>query len=132
MATPHELGLERLSAVEHSLKERLSRVGEDPAAVLAAGEEVLAFADLEERLFFPILPLLDPRARAELEQEHGRLADDLQLLRHLISGSPGSSDVAALASALAERLRTHIARDGRLIAQAQRFGPKSTAPRSST
>ena len=126
MATPHEQNLEQLCAAERSLQRRLAHVDGDPQAVLAAGDEVLAFAELEARLFFPILPLLDPSARAELEQEHVQLADDLQLLRHLMDSSPGSSDVAVLASALAERLRTHVARDGRLITQAQRFGPKLT------
>ena len=44
------------------------------------GRDVLAFATAEERLFFPLLPLLDPAARAELGGEHEQLAGDLQLL----------------------------------------------------
>ena len=113
--------LERLAAFEHDVSDRLALVEKNPAAVLDAGREVLAFAAIEERLLFPILPLLDPVARAELSIEHEHLADDMQLLESLITGSPESPDVAALASALADRLRAHLARDGRLIAQAVRL-----------
>jgi hemerythrin HHE cation binding domain-containing protein len=126
MATPLPRDLALLATLEQSVSARLATASENPAAVLAAGEEVLAFADLEERLFFPILPLLDPHARAELEAEHAQLADDLQLLRHLLTATPDSSDVEVLAGALAKRLRAHIARDGRLIAQAQRLGNRFT------
>jgi hemerythrin HHE cation binding domain-containing protein len=127
MATPSVSDLERLAALEQSVSARLQQSSENPAAVLAAGQEVLAFAELEERLFFPVLPLLDPHARAELESEHVQLADDLQLLEHLLSATPDSSDVEVLAGALAKRLRAHIARDSRLIAQAQRLATRATA-----
>ena len=121
MTMPLPEDLERLAAMERSVSARLDAVDGNPANVLDAGAEVLAFADLEERLFFPILPLLDPLAAAELEQEHHQLADDLQLLHHLIAATPDSPDVGTLASALARRLRSHIARDGRLIAQGLRL-----------
>ena len=126
MATPSLEDLGRLAALERSVSERLAGADENPAAVLAAGDEVLAFASVEERLFFPILPLLDPLVRAELEHEHEQLADDLQLLRSLFTANPDCLDAAALASALARRLRVHLARDARLIAHALRLGTKLT------
>ena len=126
MATPSVEDLERLAALERSMSERLAGADENPAAVLAAGEEVLAFAEVEERLFFPIVPLLDPLVRAELEHEHEQLADDLQLLRSLFSANPDCLDAVALAPALAKRLRVHLARDARLIAHALRLGTRLT------
>lgn len=127
MATSIHTDLHALAALEQSVSAQLETASGNPAAVLLAGDEVLAFAEMEERLFFPILPLLDPHARAELETEHAQLADDLQLLKHLLSATPDSSDVEVLALALARRLRAHIARDGRLIAQAQKLGNRATA-----
>ena len=124
MATPSLKDLEDLAAFERSVSERLADADENPAAVLAAGAAVLAFAQVEERLFFPIVPLLDPLARAELEHEHEQLADDLQLLQSLFTTDPSCPDAAALATALAARLRSHLARDRRLIAHALRLGSR--------
>jgi hypothetical protein len=121
MDSPTAADLERLIALEESVRTRLAAADENPAAVLAAGQEVLDFAALEERLFFPILPLLDAHAREQLGDEHRLLADDLQLLHHLIATSPESPDVGTLASALTRRLRDHMARDSRLLAQGLRL-----------
>jgi hypothetical protein len=121
MDSPTAADLERLIALEESVRTRLAAVAENPAAVLAAGQEVLDFAALEERLFFPILPLLDVHAREQLGDEHRLLADDLQLLHHLIATSPESPDVDTLASALTRRLRDHMERDSRLLAQGLRL-----------
>jgi hypothetical protein len=126
MARPSQEDLEKLAALERSVRERLAEADENPAAVLAAGDAVLAFAQVEERLFFPILPLLDPLVRAELEREHEQLADDLQLLQSLFTANPDCPDAAALAPPLAKRLRLHLARDARLIAHALRLGTRLT------
>jgi hypothetical protein len=121
MDAPTFADLERLVDLERSVSRRLDDAGENPEAVVAAGNDVIGFAALEERLFFPILPLLDPLAQAELAREHEQLEDDLQLLGNLMTATPESPDVAALASAVARRLRAHIARDGRLLAQGLRL-----------
>jgi hypothetical protein len=110
-----------LQELQRRVERRTDALGADPAEVLAVGRAVLAFAEQEQAAFFPLLPLLDPAARAELEDEHHQLVEDLQLLEWLIETSPESPDVGALAEALARRMRTHIARDGRLLARAMRM-----------
>ena len=127
MATPSVKDLEDLAAFQGSVSRRLEDADENPAAVLAAGAEVLAFAQVEERLLFPIVPLLDPSVRAELEHEHEQLADDLQLLQSLFTADPECPDAATLATAVARRLRSHLERDGRLIAHAIRLGSRAQA-----
>jgi hypothetical protein len=92
--------------------------------VLAFGAEVLAFVASEQPALFPLLPLLDPAARAELELEHARLAEDLELLTSLVDTAADSADAGELAAALARRMRAHIARDGRLLAQAARLAQR--------
>lgn len=118
-ASPAEI--QRLMRLQEILAERTSGLGVSPAEVLEVGAAVLEFAEREESAFFPLLPLLDPAARAELGGEHVQLAEDLQLLEWLISTTPDSPDVATLAEAIARRMRSHIARDGRLLAQAARM-----------
>lgn len=118
-ASPAEI--QRLMRLQEMLAERTSGLGVSPAEVLEVGAAVLEFAEREESAFFPLLPLLDPAARAELGGEHVQLAEDLQLLEWLISTTPDSPDVATLAEAIARRMRSHIARDGRLLAQAARM-----------
>jgi hypothetical protein len=113
--------IQRLMRLQETLAERTSGLGVSPAEVLEVGAAVLEFAEREESAFFPLLPLLDPAARAELGGEHEQLAEDLQLLEWLISTTPDSPDVGTLAEAIARRMRSHIARDGRLLAQAARL-----------
>ena len=121
MQDPGDDDLTRLIALQRSLESRTAALADSATEVLQAGEAVLEFAAHEEAAFFPLLPLLDPAARAELGEEHGNLAADLQLLRWLVATTPDSPDVAALAAALARRIREHIARDGRLLSQALRL-----------
>lgn len=116
--------LTRLMEFQRALTERIARLGAAPEDVLLAGAQLLEFAAGEESAFFPLLPLLDPAARAELGGEHAQLAEDLQLLEWLVSTTPESPDVATLADALARRMRTHIERDGRLLAQAARMAAR--------
>lgn len=113
--------IQRLMRLQEILAERTSGLGVSAAEVLEVGAAVLEFAEREESAFFPLLPLLDPAARAELGGEHVQLAEDLQLLEWLISTTPDSPDVATLTEAIARRMRSHIARDGRLLAQAARM-----------
>jgi hypothetical protein len=116
--------LTRLIESQRALAERMTRLGAAADEVLRAGAQVLAFAEREEAAFFPLLPLLDPAARAELGGEHEQLAEDLQLLEWLLTTTPDSPDVGTLADALARRMRTHIERDGRLLAQAARMAAR--------
>jgi hypothetical protein len=115
------LDLRRLTALQRELEARTRTLGTDAKDVLETGRAVLTFAEREEAAVFPLLPLLDPAARAELADEHQLLASDLQLLQWLRDTTPESPDVEALAEALARRMRNHIARDGRLLAQAMRL-----------
>jgi hypothetical protein len=113
--------LTRLMELQRDLEEHISSLAVLPVDVLKIGTAVLAFAEREEAAFFPLLRLLDPAARAELGGDHQQLADDLQLLEWLVSTTPDSPDVATMADAIVRRMRGHIARDGRLLAQARRI-----------
>ncbi len=115
--TTHE-DLAGLIAQQRALLERIDALGAHPAEVLALGTEVLQFAAHEERAFFPLLPLLDPIARAELGHEHDEIGEDLKLLEWLIATTPDSPDVGILAAAVVRRVRQHVERDGRLLQRA--------------
>jgi hypothetical protein len=121
--------LSRLADLQRSLEERTASLDGSPAAVLALGPAVLDFAASEEHAFLPLLGLLDPAVRAELAGEHESLAQDLELLGWLVDSTPESTDAAVLAEALTRRIRQHIARDGRLLAQAQRLDRAARDPR---
>jgi hypothetical protein len=118
--TTHD-DLEGLLAQQRSLLERLNAVAPVAGNVLELGMEVLRFAELEEQAFFPLLPLLDPIARAELGHEHDEISEDLKLLEWLIATTPDSPDVEILAAAVLRRARAHVERDGRLLLQASRL-----------
>jgi hypothetical protein len=113
--------LHALMAQQRTLLERLDTVGGTPAELIQLGTEVLRFAEQEERAFFPLLPLLDPIARAELAHEHDEIGEDLELLRWLLATTPDSPDVAILAAAVVRRIRQHVERDGRLLLRASRL-----------
>ena len=113
--------LEGLLAQQRLLLERLDALGADVGEVLALGTEVLRFAEHEERAFFPLLPLLDPIARAELAHEHDDIGEDLKLLEWLIATTPDSPDVEILAAAVLRRMRQHVERDGRLLTRAAKL-----------
>ena len=115
--TSHE-DLAGLMEQQRALLDALSATGHDAAAVLELGTEVLRFAELEERAFFPLLPLLDPIARAELGHEHDEISEDLKLLEWLLATTPDSPDVEILTAAVLRRVRAHVERDGRLLRRA--------------
>jgi hypothetical protein len=115
--TTHD-DLEGLLAQQRALLERLAAVGHDAGEVLVLGTEVLRFAEFEERAFFPLLPLLDPIARAELGHEHDEIREDLKLLEWLLATTPDSPDVGILSAAVVRRVRAHVERDGRLLRRA--------------
>jgi hypothetical protein len=118
--TTHD-DLQGLMAQQRRLLERLAAVGHDPREALELGTEVLRFAELEERAFFPLLPLLDPAARAELGHEHDEISEDLKLLEWLLATTPDSPDVEILTAAVVRRVRQHVERDGRLLLRASRL-----------
>lgn len=113
--------LSRLAGLQRSLEVRTGTLDGSAAAVLDIGPALLDFAAAEQRAFLPLLGLLDPLVRAELDDEHEALSRDLDLLKWLVESTPESTDAAVLAEALTARIRRHIARDGRLLAQAQRL-----------
>jgi hypothetical protein len=115
--TTHD-DLEGLLAQQRALLERLAAVGHDAGEVLTLGTEVLRFAEFEERAFFPLLPLLDPIALAELGHEHDEIREDLKLLEWLLATTPDSPDVGILSAAVVRRVRAHVERDGRLLRRA--------------
>ena len=124
MTTPATRALGELLELQRNLAERTRDLTGDADAVLRTGRAVLTFAEREETAFFPLLPLLDPAALAELGGEHQQLADDLDLLESLVATTPDSPHITVLAVALARRMEAHIARDGRLLAQAARLTPR--------
>ena len=113
--------LERLIDRQQSLRARLEALHPSAQEILQVGAEVLEFAEREEDAFFPLLPLLDPIARAELAHEHDEMREDLQLLEWLLSTSPDSPDIDILAAAVVDRMRKHVERDGRLLLRASRL-----------
>ena len=117
--TTHD-DLEKLLAQQRTLLARLNALG-SAEEVLQLGIEVLQFAEHEERAFFPLLPLLDPIARAELGHEHNEIGEDLRLLEWLLATTPDSPDVDILAGAVVRRVRQHVERDGRLLLRAGRL-----------
>ena len=116
--------IDQLMDLQKILEVRTSGLGASAADVLRVGVAVLGFAQREEAVFFPLLPLLDPAARADLGGEHEQLQEDLQLLESIVTTTPDSPDVGILAEALSRRMREHIARDGRLLAQAARMAAR--------
>ena len=122
-SAPH-VELQRLMDLQQILEERTSGLEASTSDVLEVGAAVLEFAEREEAAFFPLLPLLDPAALAELGGEHVQLRENLQLLEWLVSTTPDSPDVGTLAEAIVRRMRGHIARDGRLLAQAARMASR--------
>ena len=124
MDAPFHVEIERLVELQRILEARTSELGATAGDVLKVGAAVLAFAEREEAVFFQLLPLLDPAAKAELGGEHAQLAEDLELLDWLVRTLPESPDIGILAEAIAARMRGHIARDGRLLAQAARMAPR--------
>ena len=88
---------------------------DDIQAVLNLGAAVLVHGSLERLHLQRVLQLVDPSVLRELEQEHQRLEEHLDLLRELQQSEPGAEDVTILAAALLERLRQHIDRDERTL-----------------
>jgi hemerythrin HHE cation binding domain-containing protein len=113
--------VEELLARQAALLARLDGLGGSAGEVLAVGNEVLRFAEEEERAFFPLLPLLDPIARAELTREHDEIGEDLKLLEWLLATTPESPDVEILVAVLVRKIRNHVERDGRLLLRASRL-----------
>lgn len=113
--------VEELLARQGALLTRLDGLRGDAGKVLELGTDVLRFAEEEERAFFPLLPLLDPIARAELTHEHGEIGEDLKLLEWLLATTPDSPDVEILAAAVERKVRNHVERDGRLLLRASRL-----------
>jgi Hemerythrin HHE cation binding domain len=113
--------LEALMAQQRALLDRLNSLDSAPGQLLELGTEVLRFAEHEERAFFPLLPLLDPIARAELAHEHDEIGEDLKLLEWLLTTTPDSPDVEILARAVVRKIRAHVERDGRLLLRASRL-----------
>jgi hypothetical protein len=113
--------LEALIAQQRALLARLNAAPPTAGEILRLGQEVLRFAEYEEHAFFPILPLLDPIARAELAHEHDEILEDLKLVEWLLATTPDSPDVAILTEAVARKVRNHVERDGRLLERASRL-----------
>jgi hypothetical protein len=113
--------VEELLARQVALLSRLDGLRGDANEVLGVGTDVLRFAAEEERALFPLLPLLDPIARAELGHEHEEISADLELLEWLLSTTPDSADVEILVAAVVRKVRQHVERDGRLLLRASRL-----------
>jgi hypothetical protein len=118
MATEGAAMLPSLLTRQRELEARLNSSGSTPQHALAAGEALLAFAGMEDEAFSALAPYLDPAAQAELAAEHQQLAEDIELLDWLVQTTPDSADVTVLTASLLQRMRQHVARDGRLLTRA--------------
>lgn len=87
----------------------------DVQAVLNLGAAVLMHASLEPTHLQRVLRLVDPWVVRELECEHERLEEDLELLQELNDSDPQAQDVGLLADAVLARLRAHLERDERTL-----------------
>ena len=96
----------------HKLRELAEHTDpDDVQAVLNLGAGVVLHGQLEPHCLQPVLQLVAREVRQELEAEHRRLDEDLELLAELAESEPGGEDVALLAEALLARLRNHLRRD---------------------
>jgi hypothetical protein len=119
-----QAALATLLRAHQEIEARVQLAGQSPADLLAIGQRLLEFAAREDEAFSAVIPLLDPAARAQLAADHEQLGEDLGLLEWLLTSSPDSPDVPALAESLARRMTHHVERDGRLLTRAARL----TAP----
>ena len=110
--------LGELIAEQRELEARIHDLHASPRETLVVGAALLAFAAREGEAFSALTPLLDPAVQAELETEHQRIAEDLELLDWLLQTSPMSPDVSVLNASLVRRMHLHICRDGRLLSRA--------------
>lgn len=87
-----------------------------PSSVLNLGATVAYHASLATCLW-NLNRLLDEEVLEELLAEHGRLADDLDLLENLSESSPDSPDIEPLASAVFSRIQKLLEREERVFYQ---------------
>lgn len=115
----------RVTRAHLRLARRVAEARPTPADVLDLGTAVILHGALERRWLLALRPMLDKAAVAQLDEEHERLEDDLELLESILDTTPDSPDVSPLCAALLERLREHVARDERLL---YRLAPGVRAP----
>ncbi len=84
---------------------------EDVQAVLNLGAGVVLHGHLEPLCLEPVLRLVAREVRLQLEAEHRRLEEDLELLADLSESEPEGEDLRLLSVALLARLRDHLRRD---------------------
>ena len=121
----------RVARAHVRLARRLAAAPPNPADVLDLGTAVVLHGALERRWLLSLRPMLDKAAIAQLDEEHERLEDDLDLLESIVEANPDSPDVASLCTALLERLRDHVARDERVLyrlAPSARTGSDAVEP----
>lgn len=126
-----DAALARAAEAHARLARRVVTAPSEPAAVLALGSAVVFHGAIERLWLLPEHPLLDPAVVAQLEEEHARLAADLELMETLWMSDARSGDLTALAGALLERLRAHVARDQRLLYRSGDTSPEERQPAGS-
>ena len=108
--------LKRLAPANARLLARAKRTsGESADAVLNLGAGIVFLNQMTNCLVGSLESLLDEAVQQQLAADERDLAENLDHLDVLCDTEPDSADIAALATALVERMREHLERKDRVV-----------------
>ncbi len=102
----------------HRLLELAEETGDGQVqAILVLAAAVLLHGELEPGHLRGVLRFVDPAVLDELANQHASLDEDVACLRELRDEDPESADARLLATAIRQRLLSHLERDERVLYQ---------------
>lgn len=100
----------------HRLRELAEETGDGQVqAILVLAAAVLLHGELEPAHLSGVLRFVDQAVLDELADEHASLDEDIACLRELRDEDTESPDAALLATAIRQRLLSHLERDERVL-----------------